>query len=84
MFALLGAHETVAFNLGECAQFRQWRFVAAVDYSDDPENLKVVVFDTGVRPVTKCSYEITVTANQSWSGQKELSEHSVIGKVVED
>lgn len=55
------ANGSFDFNLGECSQFKQWRFVASIDYSDKPENADVVLVDTGQRPVTKCRYSITGT-----------------------
>jgi hypothetical protein len=36
-----------------------WRWVAAADYSDRPENNDVVLIDTGKRPLTKCDWKIT-------------------------
>jgi hypothetical protein len=51
--------QSYVFNLGQCSQYTQWRFVAAVDYSDAPENNDIVLMDTGQRPVSKCTWEIT-------------------------
>jgi hypothetical protein len=56
--------QSYAFNLGDCTQYKQWQFVAAVDYSDAPENEDIVLMDTGKRPVTKCTWSITGTKNQ--------------------
>lgn len=55
----VNGNETRSFNLGPCSGFSQWRFIASIDYSDKPENLKVVMIDTGKRPVTKCDWTIT-------------------------
>lgn len=53
------ANGSYSFNLGNCSQFVKWRFVAAIDYSDNPENADVVLVDTGQRPVSKCDWTIT-------------------------
>jgi hypothetical protein len=36
-----------------------WRFVGAVDFSDNPENSDVVLIDTGERAMDKCERSIT-------------------------
>ena len=51
--------QSYSFNLGDCSQFKTWQFIAAVDYSDKPENADIVLMDTGRRPVSKCTFEIT-------------------------
>lgn len=55
------ANTNYTFSVGDCSQFKEWRFVAAINYSDKPENLDVVLIDTGKRPVTKCTWTITGT-----------------------
>ncbi|MFK0273655.1 hypothetical protein ACIQUG_08265 [Ensifer sp. NPDC090286] len=47
------------FRLPDCGQYKEWRFVAALDYSDKPENADVVLMDTGKRAVTKCDWTVT-------------------------
>lgn len=47
-----------------------WRWIAAVDYSDEPENSDVVLMDTGIRPLTKCDY--TITAKPSGPHESKL------------
>jgi hypothetical protein len=42
------------------AGMTDWRFIAAIDYSDEPENSDVVLLDTGIRPLTKCDWTIDV------------------------
>lgn len=50
---------TIPFRLPNCNQYESWQFLAALKYSDKPDNLDTVLVDTGKRPVTKCEYTIT-------------------------
>lgn len=50
---------TIPFRLPNCSQYESWQFLAALKYSDKPDNLDTVLVDTGKRPVTKCEYTIT-------------------------
>ena len=51
---------SVTFNLGPCSGITHWRFVAAIKYSDRPENNDIVLMDTGKDTVTaSCKAVIT-------------------------
>jgi hypothetical protein len=50
-----------------------WRWVAAADYSDRPENEDVVMVDTGKRELTKEDWKITCTLSGP-GGMKESAE----------
>jgi hypothetical protein len=54
----VGPHQTVIFKMQPCSDYKYWRFVAAIAYSDNPDNLTTVLVDTGKRAVTKCQWEI--------------------------
>lgn len=47
------------------AGMTHWRWVASIDYSDRPENMDVVIVDTGIRPLTKEDWEITCRKTES-------------------
>ncbi len=55
----VGGNETITFALPNCADYKEWRFIASLNYSDNPDNFDVVLVDTGKRPIEKCEYTIT-------------------------
>jgi hypothetical protein len=74
------AFQTFSFDLGPCEQYVAWRFVASLDYSDNPDDLRKVVVDTGKRPLTvgnpplpKCDWTITATPHQNAFQPDEFS-----------
>jgi hypothetical protein len=56
----VGGNETVVFKLPNWQNYTHWQFIAAIDYSDDPNDLRVVMMNTGKRKVEKASYSVEV------------------------
>jgi hypothetical protein len=56
----VGPQSQNLFRYQDCDAVAQWRFLASINYSDDPDNLRVVLIDTGRRAKTKCDYEISL------------------------
>ncbi len=54
----VGKTDGIVFSVS-ANNMTHWRFIGAVDYSDEPENSDVVLIDTGIKTLTKCDYTIT-------------------------
>ena len=55
----VGPRANVEFSYQNCDLVSTWRFRAAVRYSDNPDNLDLVLIDTGRIAKRKCDYEVT-------------------------
>lgn len=56
----VGGNQKVVFRLPDWKNFTHWQFIAALDYSDNPNDLRVVLMDTGKRKVEKAAYSVEV------------------------
>ena len=54
----VGVTDGISFRVSS-DNMTHWQWIAAVDYSDEPENSDVVLMDTGKRLLTKCDWSIT-------------------------
>ena len=61
------------FRYQDCDAVATWRFLGSLNYSDDPNDLSVVLFDTGQRPKTKCDYDATFSQSMA----RSIVEHFV-------
>jgi len=50
-----------------------WRWIGAVDYSDDPNNLTTVLIDSGIRPLTKCDWTLDCHPNQAAASERKFN-----------
>ncbi|MCX6106159.1 MAG: hypothetical protein NTY08_10045 [Proteobacteria bacterium] len=55
------------FRFEDCSRVHQWRFLASLAYSDNPDDLRTVLVDTGKRAKTKCEYTLTFAPSPAFA-----------------